>query len=1013
MRITRGTLRAMDGPRAAERRLVTCLFLDIVGSTEMLMSVAPERMKRTLDNAFAQVGEIVTTNGGTVEKYIGDAIFALFGAPVGHADDALRALRAAEAIMQRVAGGPVRVRVGIETGEALVDLAAAQHERQRMAVGPCVTIAARLQVAAEPGQVLVGPTCAQAAAASAEMEPLGSVALKGIGTLETFRLVRTTGEPPSRRARFVGREQELGRLRSALERARSGSATFVLVSAPPGQGKSRLVAEFVESAAEVQIVTARCRPGAESGSFTPLKQLLSEDGDVSREDVERRVATLFDDELERRRIGGALIHSAGLGTTDVLPTIPADRQDELVSAWRRYFAAIGRGAPTIVWIEDLHWAEPQFIRLLDRLTLAANAALLLICTARPEFGGLAALRPGADRVHLEVGELDDDAAHALAASVSDDGGQVVERAQGNPLFIVELARSRSRGTALPVSLQGAIEARLDELPTPDRELLQRAAVAGEGFGVRDAALLADRDTSEAAGALARLTHGAYLDAIDDGYRFHHALLHEVAYGRLPVADRMRLHARYASEGVHPEDSEALAYHWWEALRPPEAEWVWEDAPELPRMRREAFVAQVTAARRHAERFAHEQAVETYARASSLTSDPLDIAEVERAIGNAYARNAQGDDAWTHRLRAIDAYQAAGRPAPAAFYAETLAIHAYNWGFVRTHPPDDLLLGLWQDGMRIARELNEPGALARLLLQHGYYSNSPEDSERAAQLAEELPDPVADADLFQRIAMNQFVSGDVAAAERTYSRVEALVARGARVDEMEFLVYRSNALLLMADLSRAEELADQLMLATAAAGAHLRSHALQAKTILAVYRGDWPTAEAMASECVRVAGANPGTAWCLRGAYAVVAGAISAGLAGRREDAEAFIAAGEPMAAAGPARINTMLLPAALSGRPVEIPAEPAVLRPSHRQVIDALRLHEPIALAICGRLDELPPHIERLAQAGPRGARVAEAVASALREELAAAAGGAAPAHRDLHALGVHGLSQLISHRSA
>lgn len=431
------------------------------------------------------------------------------------------------------------------------------------------------------------------------------------------------------------------------------------------------------------------------------------------------------------------------------------------------------------------------------------------------------------------------------------------------------------------------------------------------------------------------------------------------------------------------------------------------------MRREAFVAQVAAARRHADRFAHEQAVETLARASSLTSDPLDVAEVERAIGNAYARNAQGDDAWTHRLRAIDAYQAAGRQAPAALYAEMLAILAYNWGFVRTQPPDEMLLGLWRDGIRIARELNEPGALARLLLQHGYYSNSPEDSERAAQLAEELPDPVADADLFQRIAMTQFVTGDVAAAERTYSRVEGLVARGARVDEMEFLMYRSNALLLMADLPRAEELADRLMLATAGAGAHLRSHALQTKAMLAVYRGDWPTAEAMARECLRVVDANPDTAWCLSAAYAVVAGAINAGLGGRREEAEVFIAAGEPMATAGPARINTMLIPAALSGRPVEIPAEPAVLRPWHRQVIDPLRLHEPIALAIRGRLDELPPHIERLALAGRKGARVAEGLVCALREELAAATGGAAPEHRELHALGVHGLSQLISHRSA
>ena len=1004
----------MDGPRAAERRLVTCLFLDIVGSTELVMSIAPERMKRTLDDAFALVVAIVSAHGGTVEKYIGDAVFALFGAPTSHADDALRALRAAEAIRDRVAGGRVGVRIGVETGEALVDLTAAEHERQRMAVGPCVNIAARLQGAAEPGQVLVGPTCAEAVAASAELEALGELELKGIGALETFRLVRTTAEHASRRTRFVGREPELGVLRGALERARSGAATLVLVSAPPGTGKSRLVAEFVETAAAGQVLTARCRPGAESGSLTPLKQLLADGGEASQEEVERRVAALFDDETERRRIGGALVHSAGLGTTDLLPAHPIERQDELVSAWRRYLVAIGRGGPTLVWVEDLHWAEPQLVRLLDRLTFAANVPLLLVCTARPEFGGAAALRPGADRIHVELRGLDEVSARALAESVSPEGSHAVERAEGNPLFIVELARSRSPRTALPVNLQGLIAARLDELPPEDRELLQRAAIVGETFGVRDVALLTDRDSSATAGALARLTHAAYLDPVEEGFRFHHALFHDVASGRLPLAERMRLHARYAREGVHPEDAEALAHHWWEALGPPDAEWVWEDAPELPRMRREAFTAHVAAARRHAERFAHEQAVETYTRAIALTDDPLEIAVVEREIGNAYARNAQGDDAWTHRLRAIDAHRAAGGDAPAGLYAEMLAVHAYNWGFVRTHQPDELLLRLWEDGARIARDSSDDGSLARLLLQQGFYADRPELAAEAARLAARSPDPVADADLFQRLGMVEFVTGDVAASAKTYSRVAELIDQGAHVDEIEYLAYRSNALLLLADVAGADELADHVLLATAATGAHLRSHALQAKAIVAIYRGDWGSAEDLARECVRVVEANPGTPWCLRGGYAVLAGAIASALAGRRDDAETFIAVGEMMAAPGPARINTMMLPAALTGRPVEIPAEPMVpsLRPQLRQIIDVLRLHEPIALAIRGRLDELPPHIERLAQSGRRGARVAEAVASALREEVAAASGGAPPEHRDLHALGVHGLSQLISHRS-
>ena len=1000
----------MDAERPSERRLVTCLFLDIVGSTELTMALAPERMKRTLDQAFGEVRGIVAEHGGTIEKYVGDAVFALFGAPVTHADDALRALRAAESCRDRVSRGTVAVRIGVETGEALIDLEAAEHERQRMAVGRCVNIAARLQSAAEPGQILVGPTCYEAVAETAELESRGTLELKGIGGLPTWRLVRAQAERAATRTAFVGRHEELARLREAFARSRDGRATLALVSAPPGQGKTRLVREFIDELAGVRTLAARCRPGSETGSDTPLRQLLSDRGDATREAVERRVAGLFGEGDEARRVAGALVHSAGLGTTDLLPAHPIERQDELVNAWRRYFAALGGGGPTVIWIDDLHWAEPELVRLIDRLTFAATVPLLVVGTARPEFGGSAALRPGGDRVHIELSGLDEASARSLAQSIGGSDASGIERAEGNPLFIVELARSRttSRGE-LPVNLRGAIAARLDELAPDDRELLQRASVLGETFGVREAALLAGRDLSTTAGALARLGHAAYLDPVGGDWRFHHALVHDVAYGRLPVAERMRLHARYARDGAHPEDAEALAHHWWEALRPPDAEWVWEGAAEVDRMRQDAFQAHLAAGQRHAERFAHEQAVEVYARALQLTAEPRDLGTVERAIANAYARNAQGDDAWEHRLRAIDAYRRAGTEPPAGLYAEMLAIPVYNWGFFRAPPPDELVLRLLDEGEGVARRSGDMPSLTRLLVQRSYFDGRPELAEEASRLVDGSGDPLPYADVLQRLAMVEVLTGEFARAERTYERVAELVRSGGRVDELEYLMFRSTAVLLLGDIARADELAAETLHASAGTGAHLRSHALQTKELVLVYRGDWSGVAELAREAVRLVEENPTTPWCMRGGYAVAAGAVACVLLGRRGDADPFLAAAVKMPWSSPARLNTMLLPAAMTGGEAPLPEEPAVVRPWHRQLIDPARVHEPIGLAMLERWPELPPYLARLDAAAAKGARVAGAVASAIREEEA----GGGRGHGALRQLGCHGLSELIAFRPA
>jgi len=213
----------------SERRLVTCLFIDVVGSTDATVKLGPERMQRLLRDAFAQMSATISEYGGTIETYVGDAIFALFGAPIARADDAERALRAADACARwssapEASAARLSVRVGIETGEALVDLAGVD-QHQRMAIGECVNIAARLQQYGEPGEIIIGPTCHEATKGVAQFEPMGALSLKGLGEVDAWRFTGFGAGEGVQEVPFVGRGPELEALRNAFERAKSGAAT--------------------------------------------------------------------------------------------------------------------------------------------------------------------------------------------------------------------------------------------------------------------------------------------------------------------------------------------------------------------------------------------------------------------------------------------------------------------------------------------------------------------------------------------------------------------------------------------------------------------------------------------------------------------------------------------------------------------------------------------------------------------------------------------------------------------
>ncbi|HEX6655116.1 MAG TPA: adenylate/guanylate cyclase domain-containing protein, partial [Candidatus Limnocylindria bacterium] len=742
----------------SEIRLVTCLFVDVVGSTDAMMELGPERMQRLLRNAFTEISGIVAAQGGVVEKYVGDAILAIFGLPTSHADDAERALRAADACVRwssasAASGAALAVRAGVETGTLLADLSAVE-ERQRMVVGESINLAARLQAVAEPGQVVVGPRCHEAVAAIADFERLGAVPLKGFGEVEAWRFnAFRTGEVASDLP-FVGREVELAALRQAFARAEQSTAQLALIIGPAGQGKSRLAAEALRQAAPSTILQARCRPGTETGANAPLRQLLESDiPSADPASVRDRVSALVGG-ADGEEVAAALCHSSGLAVEARMLAISRYEQRELIArAWQAYLEAMARDQLVAVLVEDLHWADPVTQRVADQISAEAKARLVVVATARPEYDGALPAAGQENPLRIELGPMDEDSLGRLvqlAGSGESAGSEAsLQRAAGNPLFAIELARSRSRSGELPVNIQAAIAARLDELPADERELLQRASVAGETFEVPDAALLGKVDATVAASALGRIARLGFLVPAATAYRFHHILVRDVAYGRLPVVERMALHARFAAEGADEDDVERQAHHWWEALKPPDAEWVWEDRERLAAMRSAAYRVHMAAGDRLEQRNLYEQATDVYLHAAELADAGPDRAAAMTSAGRAYARLGRGDDGWSLRLDAIRIYRDAEIAPPARLYADMLDNATFNWGYFHNLPDDGEVLQLLDEGARLARVAGDDVSLARLLAQRSGFTGDVTGTEQVWELLHG-DDPVRFGEAAQRL-----------------------------------------------------------------------------------------------------------------------------------------------------------------------------------------------------------------------------------------------------------------------
>jgi predicted ATPase/class 3 adenylate cyclase len=521
---------------------VTVLFCDVVGSTALGESIDPEALRATLARYFGRMKAIVERHGGTVEKFIGDAVMAVFGIPVVHEDDALRACRAAIEMREAFPELGVEGRLGVTTGEVVTGT------EERLATGDAVNVAARLQQAAQPGEALVGEETLALVRAAVDVEAVEPLALKGKAEpVPALRLVAVRDAAERRpKVGFVGRERELAAIHQAWEGALADRrCELVTIVGEAGVGKSRLVAEALASV-RARLVQGRCLPYGEGITYWPVVEVI------------RQLGTSPLDGAAAAAIGSVL------GETEV-----ATSAEEIAWAFRKL---LQEQAPLIAVFDDIQWGEETFLDLLEHVALLSSGApILLLGVARPELTERRAGWPVTLRLEPlgaeEVEEL-------IPGRISGELRVKIARAGGgNPLFVEEMvamAGEAGGDVAVPPTLQALLAARLDQLDRPERRMLERGAVEGEIFHRGGVQALAPEETQVTPRLAALVRKGLIRPEKpqlvgEDGFRFRHLLIRDAAYAGLPKATRADLHQRFAawleSRGTDlVELDELLGYH---------------------------------------------------------------------------------------------------------------------------------------------------------------------------------------------------------------------------------------------------------------------------------------------------------------------------------------------------------------------------------------------------------------------------------------------------------------------
>jgi class 3 adenylate cyclase/tetratricopeptide (TPR) repeat protein len=596
--------------RPDERRVATLVFADLVGFTSLSQTADPEQVKRLVDTCVGALSTDVTAFGGRVDKVVGDELVAIFGAPVAHEDDAERAVRCGMQMQRTLAnlagrvGVDLQMRVGVNTGEVLVGALGGDLT----AMGDVVNTASRLQTAAAPGQVVVGPSTYSVTSDIIQYESLGSLQVKGRdGTVDAWLAVGATA-PPGRRRRargaIVGRDAELAMLRGILDASEQRHrAHLVIVAADAGVGKSRLVGEVVreaESCRDASVLKTHCVPYGE-GVWYPIAELIrSACGiapDASHDDVRAAVTQAIadsghiDDEAEVARTTRGLLYV--LGHPEAMDDIePSRAREDALRSAQQMLAAFARRKPLIVTFADLHWADDVVLTMLEQIVEGLRSLpFTLLATARPELLDRWTPAPGRHNfTMLNLDPLDAEAVAALAAELLGPDvdpalvAMLHERSGGNPFFVEELAALlRESGPEiapesapamiqtgkLPATLRGLVAARLDAIGAAERTVLEDCAVVGATGSIDAVRALSQArgDAIDVDDALAHLDVRELINLDGDDFSFPSEVVRTVAYGTLAKAERARRHAaladwlaaRPSTDG--PSDAERAAHHY--------------------------------------------------------------------------------------------------------------------------------------------------------------------------------------------------------------------------------------------------------------------------------------------------------------------------------------------------------------------------------------------------------------------------------------------------------------------
>ncbi len=586
----------MAEPRR-ERKVVTVLFADLVGSTARAERMDPEDVEAELSRYHAHVRGELERFGGTVEKFIGDAVMAVFGAPAAHEDDPERAVRAALAVSDWAReGDELEVRIGVNTGEALVKLGARPEAGEGMAAGDVVNTAARLQAAAPVNGVLVGEQTQRATRQAIDYREAEAVAAKGkaepVVAWEAVEARSRVGVERSHGPSLVGRQSEIALLAGALDRARrESSVQLVTLVGVPGIGKSRLVYELFEQVElDPELVRwrqGRCLPYGDGVTFWALGEIVKAEAGILESDAPAEVESKLAALGAERSVVSHLRPLVGLGTGS--QPAGGDGLAEAFAAWRRFLEGLAEQGPLVLVLEDLHWSGDELLDFVDHLVeWASGIPILVVCTARPE---LLERRPSwsggkPNALTISLSPLSDEETAQLVGELvpgpsldAETRAELLVRAGGNPLYAEQYSRilaERGGIAELPETVQGIIAARLDLLEPEQKELLQDAAVLGRTFWSGWLASAMDLDRTAVEERLHELERGGFVRrerrsavAEETQYAFPHVLVRDVAYAQLPRAERAELHRRAAAwvESIgRPEDlAEMLADHYLRAL----------------------------------------------------------------------------------------------------------------------------------------------------------------------------------------------------------------------------------------------------------------------------------------------------------------------------------------------------------------------------------------------------------------------------------------------------------------